>query len=100
MGIKGSTFDWMGCSKKLADLINEACEAYQVIGILGEPMKIDLIVEDLEPKSLYVCYLAFSHEAAKVIDELIRLKAKTAFFQEGGIPETEVRPQPIAPERK
>lgn len=91
-GLRDSSIEMDRAGKKLADLINEVCGAYQVVGCLSEPIKVDLYFDGStkEPESCYVCHLAFTHEAAKVIDKLIKLDKQSAFFDEGGVPSAQV----------
>lgn len=87
-GVRDSSIEMERAGKKLAQLINEVCGAYQVVGCLASPIKVDLYFDGSsgEPQSCYVCYLAFTHEAARVIDRLIKLDNQSAFFDEGGVP--------------
>lgn len=89
LGIRHSTLDTQGGSEKLADVVNEYCSAFQVKGQLSTFIKVDLYFDgssDLEPMSLYVGYVAFTHQASRVIDQLIKSKIKSPFFEEGGVP--------------
>jgi hypothetical protein len=89
-GLKGPSIDIEGNAKKLAKLINDTCSTYQVLGCLAKPMKIDLYfgpeTNDSEPMSCYICYLAFTYEAAEVIDKLMKLDKDSAFFDMGAVP--------------
>lgn len=87
-GVRDSSIEMTRAGKKLAGIINEVCGAYQVLGCLSGPVKIDLHFDGStkEPQSCYVCFLAFTYEAARVIDRLIKLDKESAFFDEGGVP--------------
>jgi hypothetical protein len=81
IGVKAPTFNLGAGAKKLAELLNEVCGAYQVVGHLQMPVSIPLHVDSTTPESLYVCYVAFTPEAARALDELTKLKTGPSFIE-------------------
>lgn len=67
--------------ERLAELINKYAAAFRVVGILAPPIELSLI----DGTSVYLCYLAFTPEAAKIIDQLIET-GKSDFVHEGELP--------------
>jgi len=93
-GIKAPTIESTAAGEALAKIVNKACRTYQVVGSLGTCIKYDLawgaVVDTSgepkffsdQPESLYLCYIAFTPEAAEAISET----SMAGNFQEGGIP--------------
>jgi hypothetical protein len=100
LGLKASQIGVAGAAKRLAEELNKVCAGLQVLGSLGEPLKVDLFFEpngtDLEPMAAYVAYIAVTHEAGEIIDQILKSGNKL-FFQEGECPsltlETETQAQ-------
>lgn len=91
LGVRSPTGNLTLAGQRLAALINDAVGAFQVIGCLGSTLRIDLFTSDLsKPESAFLVYLAFSPEAAKIIDTLVRLDPGTPFFDLGGVPKAEM----------
>lgn len=88
--MRGSATKVEECGKKIAELINEVCCTYQVVGSLSSAIKFDLFWEpdgrDKEPQALYLKYIAFTPQAAKVIDLLLEAKLESPFFKMGEMP--------------
>ena len=76
--------------KRLAGMVNKYCSAFQSVGSLTGFIKVDLfeMFEDIdkEPEAAYISYIAFTNEAAAIIDLLIKNKMALEFFDEGGAP--------------
>jgi hypothetical protein len=87
LGFRGSSTAIAEAGKKMADMLNEVCGAYQVVGMLGSPMKLNAVSGKSE--SLYVCYLAFTPESARVIEDMMDF-GDTRFFREGDSPTEEL----------
>lgn len=68
--------------QKLGELINEYAEAFKVVGILSPPMSLPLN----DGRTVYLCYLAFTPAAARIIDKLIKFEKNSGFAVEGEIP--------------
>lgn len=73
--------------KRLAEIINEYAEAFQVVGVLAHPLKLDLVPDLSGPRALYACYLAYTPAAARIIDKLISYEKHTGFIKEGEMPD-------------
>jgi hypothetical protein len=78
IGIKGSALMDYKATEKLSNLVNHYCSALNVVGQLGTFMKLDLVITNNNPQSLYFCYLAFSKEACQILDVLIKHKEDMA----------------------
>lgn len=97
-GVQAPLIEGTAAGERLAKIVNKVCRTYQVVGTLGTPIKYDLAwgvkadnSDNLyfhgdQPMSLYLFYIAFTHEAAQAIDKA-GIKAN---FQEGGMPEDEL----------
>lgn len=91
LGITAPTIKVFEASQKLAKIVNEYTRAFQTVGMLGGFIQFDLYNQTkIEPQSCYLAYIAFTPEATKIIDQLMKAKIKSPFFQEGGVPPGEV----------
>ena len=94
LGIKAPSTKVTETAERLAKQVNKYVLAFNTVGQLGDFIRYDLYFGpenmeiDKEPQSLYLAYIAVSHQAAEVIDTLIKNKLGSPFFQEGGIPDT------------
>lgn len=90
LGVRGKSIDLAAAGKRLAEIINEAAGGLQVVGRLGTTLKLDLYHENptTEPESVFLAYLAFTPDAAKIVDKLVRLDKNSVFFEVGAAPNT------------
>jgi len=88
MGMRGGALHTEEAFAKFADIINDTCRTFKIVGSLSKALCIPL-AGDLIGTAFYVSYIAFTPEAAKTIDKLIKLDKSSRFFVEGEMPKSE-----------
>lgn len=88
LAVRGYTDEEDDHYKKLAEILNKTCSAYQVKGSLLRAIKFPL----LNHQAAYLSYIAFTPEAGELIDRDIRMRnlmdesARAYFLNEGECP--------------